>query len=106
MTTDAPRDNLKGGAWLLADMGLNIWALGIVKALGLGYPVAQIVFLRAAIGLVLLSPWIVRNRSAFVPIPDLPLQVLRVGLSAATLTASYFAISRVPLALFLSLIHI
>lgn len=100
MTTDAPRDNLKGGAWLLADMGLNIWALGIVKALGLGYPVAQIVFLRAAIGLVLLSPWIVRNRSAFLTIPDLPLQVLRVGLSAATLTASYFAISRVPLALF------
>ena len=100
MTTDAPRDNLKGGAWLLADMALNIWALGIVKALGFGYPVAQIVFLRAAIGLLLLSPWIIRNRTAFASVPDLPLQVLRVGLSAATLTASYFAISRVPLALF------
>ncbi len=100
MTTDAPRDNLKGGAWLLADMALNIWALGIVKALGFGYPVAQIVFLRAAIGLLLLSPWIIRNRTAFASVPDLPLQILRVGLSAATLTASYFAISRVPLALF------
>lgn len=100
MTTDAPRDNLTGGAWLLADMALNIWALGIVKALGFGYPVAQIVFLRAAIGLLLLSPWIIRNRTAFASVPDLPLQVLRVGLSAATLTASYFAISRVPLALF------
>ena len=100
MSTNAPRDNLKGGAWLLADMALNIWALGIVKALGLGYPVAQIVFLRAAIGLLLLSPWIIRNRTAFASVPDLPLQILRVGLSAATLTASYFAISRVPLALF------
>ena len=100
MSTDAPRDNLKGGAWLLADMALNIWALGIVKALGLGYPVAQIVFLRAAIGLLLLSPWIIRNRTDFASVPDLPLQILRVGLSAATLTASYFAISRVPLALF------
>ncbi|MCI5109224.1 MAG: DMT family transporter [Marivita sp.] len=100
MSTDAPRDNLKGGAWLLADMALNIWALGIVKALGLGYPVAQIVFLRAGIGVLLLSPWMFRNRHAFVGIPDLPLQVLRVGLSAATLTASYFAIARVPLALF------
>jgi S-adenosylmethionine uptake transporter len=100
MSTNAPRDNLKGGAWLLADMALNIWALGIVKALGLGYPVAQIVFLRAAIGLLLLSPWIIRNRTAFASVPDLPLQILRIGLSAATLTASYFAISRVPLALF------
>ncbi|WP_439123532.1 DMT family transporter [Marivita sp.] len=100
MTTDAPRDNLKGGAWLLADMGLNIWALGIVKALGLGYPAAQIVFLRAAIGLVMLLPWIYRERRAFAGIPSLHLQLLRIGLSTATLTASYFAISRVPLALF------
>ncbi|MCR9111174.1 DMT family transporter [Marivita sp. XM-24bin2] len=100
MSTDAPRDNLKGGAWLFADMALNIWALGIVKALGLGYPVAQIVFLRAAVGLFLLSPWIFRNRADFARVPDLPLQILRVGLSVATLTASYFAIARVPLALF------
>jgi S-adenosylmethionine uptake transporter len=62
--------------------------------------VAQIVFLRAAIGLLLLSPWIIRNRTDFASVPDLRLQILRVGLSAATLTASYFAISRVPLALF------
>ena len=100
MTPDAPRDNLKGGAWLFADMALNIWALGIVKALGLGYPAAQIVFLRAGIGLLLLLPWIYRERHAFLTVPDLPLQIFRVGLSAATLTASYFAIARVPLALF------
>jgi S-adenosylmethionine uptake transporter len=100
MTPDAPRDNIRGSAWLFADMALNIWALGIVKALGLGYPVAQIVFLRAVIGLVLLSPWILRNRAAFAVVPDLPLQILRIALSATTLTASYFAISRVPLALF------
>ena len=100
MSTNAPRDNVNGGACLLADMARNIWALGIVKALGLGYPVALIVFLRAAIGLLLLSPWIIRNRTDFASVPDLPLQILRVGLSAATLTASYFAISRVPLALF------
>ena len=100
MTGPAPRDNVKGSLWLFGDMALNIWALGIVKALGLGYPAAQIVFLRAAVGLVLLLPWILRQRSAFTQIPELPLQFLRVGLSAATLTGSYFAIARVPLALF------
>lgn len=103
MTIPAPRDNVRGGAWLFADMALNIWALGIVKALGLGYPAAQIVFLRAVIGLILLVPWILRGQRAFATIPDMPLQILRVGLSAATLTASYFAISRVPLALFTTL---
>ena len=100
MTGPAPRDNVKGSLWLFGDMALNIWALGIVKALGLGYPAAQIVFLRAVVGLVLLLPWILRQRSAFTQIPELPLQILRVGLSAATLTGSYFAIARVPLALF------
>ena len=100
MTSDAPRDNLKGGAWLFADMALNIWALGIVKALGLDYPSAQIVFLRALVGFVLILPWIYRDRQKFASIPDLPLQFLRVGLSSATLVGSYFAVSRVPLALF------
>lgn len=100
MNTDAPRDNLRGGAWLFADMALNIWALAIVKALGFDYPAAQIVFLRAVVGFALLLPWILRHRPAFRAVPDLPLQALRVLLSAATLTASYFAIARVPLALF------
>lgn len=100
MTEQPPRDNLRGAAWLFADMGLNIWALSIVKALGLGYPPAQIVFLRAAVGLLLLVPLIVHRRSAFRRVPHLWLQVLRVALSAVTLTASYFAIARVPLALY------
>lgn len=94
------RNNLAGGLWLLADMALNIWALTIVKAIGLTYPVAQIVFLRAGIGFLVLLPFLWHSRMAFRQVPDLPLQALRVMLSAATLTASYFAIARVPLALF------
>lgn len=98
--TAPPRNNLVGGLWLLGDMALNIWALAIVKALGLEYPAAQIVFLRAAVGIFVLLPFLWHERTAFRRIPDLPLQMLRVALSAATLTASYFAIARVPLALF------
>ncbi len=81
-------------------MALNIWALSIVKALGLGVPAFQLVLLRAAVGLVLMLPWILRQRRCFVGVADLRLHALRVGFSAMALTASFFAIARLPLALF------
>lgn len=99
-TAPAPRDNIKGGLWLLSDMALNIWALSIVKALGLGYGASQIVFLRASVGLLLIAPLIWRHRASFRGVADLHLHLLRVALSVATLTASFFAISRVPFAVF------
>ncbi|MEM9249879.1 MAG: DMT family transporter [Pseudomonadota bacterium] len=97
---DAPRDNLRGGAWLIADLLLNICSLSIVKWLGAEYPAAQIVFLRALAGLLLILPWIWRARRMFRQVPDLGLHALRIALSVVTLTASFYAISRVPLALF------
>jgi len=97
---DPPRDNLRGGGWLIADMALNIWALSLVKALGLEYGAAQMVFLRAAVGLVTIAPFVWRDRALFRGLEDLPLHLLRVALSAVTLMASFHAIARVPLALF------
>lgn len=93
-------ENLRGAAWLIADMSLNIWALGIVKAMGAEYPAVQLVFLRALVGLVLLIPWVIRDRYAFTTIDLWGLHLLRVGLSTLTLTTSFFAISRIPFALF------
>jgi S-adenosylmethionine uptake transporter len=98
--TPSRQGDLTGGAWLIADMALNIWALTIVKALGLGYPSAQIVFLRAAVGLVLILPWVWRGRAAFAGLSDLRLHGLRVALSALTLTLSFHAVARMPFALF------
>lgn len=98
-TTGPARDNLRGAAWLLADMSLNIWALAIVKAMGLGLPAVQIVFLRALTGLVLLVPFILRNRSA-LRLHQPGLHGLRVALSTLTLTTSFYAVAHVPLALF------
>lgn len=98
---DAPHsDNLRGSAWLIADMSLNIWALSIVKAIGADYPSVQIVFLRVCVGLFVILPWVWRDRAAFARVTDWPLHLLRVGLSALTLSASFFAIARVPFALF------
>ena len=81
-------------------MALNIWALSIVMALGLGYPAFQLVFLRAGVGFLLMLPWTIRYRAAFIGLSDLRLHMLRVAFSATALTASFFAISRLPLALF------
>lgn len=98
-----PQENLRAGLWLIADMSLNVWAISIVKSLGGGYPSWQIVFLRALVGLVLLMPWAWRERSAFLVIDNWGLQLLRVALSTITLTSSFFAVARLPLALFMTM---
>ncbi|MEP0942908.1 MAG: DMT family transporter [Rhizobiaceae bacterium] len=97
---DQPNANLTGGAWLLADLMLNIWALTIVKVLGLGYPTAQIVFLRASVGLMFMLPWIWKSRDKFFGIDQLQLHALRILFSTLALTTSFFAIARLPFALF------
>ncbi len=100
---EAPRDNRRGGAWLLGDMSLNIWALSIVKWLGADYPATQVVFIRALVGLCLVLPFALQHRAAFRRVEALGLHLLRVVLVVVTLTASFFAIARVPLALFTAL---
>ncbi|MEJ6399524.1 DMT family transporter [Yoonia sp. 208BN28-4] len=100
MQSAAEPRNQAAALWLLADMALNIWALSIVKAIGLGYPAFQLVFLRAFVGLLIMLPFIWRQRAAFIGLPDLHLHALRVGFSAIALTASFYAIARLPLALF------
>ena len=95
--------NLSGGAWLIADMTLNIFALSIVKALGLGYPAVQLVFLRSLTGLIVIAPFVWHGRHAFTVVEHPGLHFLRVVFSALTLTASFFAIARLPFAMFTSI---
>lgn len=102
MSADDQRDNLRGGAWLIADLSLNIWSLSIVKWLGAEYAPAQTVFFRAIVGFALILPLIWMQRGAFRRIPDPGLHALRVGLSIVTLLASFYALARIPLALFTS----
>tara|TARA_R110002126_G_scaffold228083_1_gene372580 strand:+ start:309 stop:1181 length:873 start_codon:yes stop_codon:yes gene_type:complete len=96
---DNPR-NLFGGGWLIADMSLNIWALTIVKSIGLDYSAWQLVFLCALIGALMMLPWILRQPHAFIGVKRPDLHLLRVVLSTLTLTTSFFAIARLPFALF------
>ncbi len=93
------RNNFRGGAWLLADMSLNIWALAIVKTMGVDLPSVQLVFVRALTGLVLLAPILWQSR---VPLKAQQpgLHSLRIVLSTLTLTTSFYAVSHLPMALF------
>ena len=93
------RDNLRGAGWLLADMALNIWALAIVKAMGTDFPAVQIVFIRAMTGFVLLLPFLWHGR-ANLRLAQPCLHALRIMLSATAIVTSFFAIARLPLALF------
>ena len=99
-TDGPPRDNVRGSGWLIADMSLNIWALSIVKANGLDFVAAQLVFLRAITGICLISPWIWHARARFRTVSDPGFHALRVVLSATALTASFYVIARIPFALF------
>jgi S-adenosylmethionine uptake transporter len=92
--------NLTGGTWLVADMALNIASLALVKAIGLDYPATQVVFLRASVGLAMMLPWALARREAFHGLDDLHLHAFRVLLSTMALTAGFFAVARIPFALF------
>ena len=81
-------------------MGLNIWALTIVKATGPEIASVQLVFLRAVVGLVIMVPWIAHARGDFARARRPYLHLLRIALSSLTLTTSFFAIARLPFALF------
>lgn len=91
------RSNGWGAIWLVADMSLNIWALSLVKLLGPDYPAWQVVFLRASVGLILLTPLIARRGIGPIAAPGW--QALRVMLSTVALTAGFASIARLPLAL-------
>ena len=95
--------NPSGALWLVADMGLNIWALTIVKAFGLDVPAAQLVFLRAVVGLLVIAPWIVASRPAFGAVDRLGWHAGRVALSTAALLCGFHALPRVPFALYSAL---
>ena len=99
-------NNRQAALWLLADMCLNISALSIVKNIGGELPVWQIVFLRSLIGLLLLLPWVYRKYGTVMvwTFADTPgLHGLRIALSSITLTASFYAVAHIPLALFTAL---
>ncbi|MEL7276665.1 MAG: DMT family transporter [Pseudomonadota bacterium] len=92
-----------GVGWLLCDMVLNLTALSLVKALGTDMPAAQVVLFRAGFGLLILLPWILQDTGQVTRVARPGLHLLRVGFSTIALTAGFFAVARMPFALFTTL---
>ncbi len=87
----------------MSDMCLNITALSIIKAVGISFPSWQLVFLRASFGFLILLPFIWRDRTELQRVSQPYLHLLRVALSAVALTSSYYAITQIPLTLFMTM---
>lgn len=84
-------------------MCLHTVALSLVKAMGADYPVMQMVFIRAIVGLVLLLPWLLRDYRSLQTLTHWPLHTARIFCSVLALSCGYYALARVPLALFSAL---
>ena len=89
----------------LAGIGLmlaGVWAFSFNDAIGkymvAGYPVGQLLFLRACASLALLSPLIWRARAEFLRLERPGLHLLRVALSTLEVVAFFTAVIYLPLA--------
>jgi drug/metabolite transporter (DMT)-like permease len=80
-----------------------VFLFGLNSAIGkwlvAKYPVGEFLFLRSAITLILLAPFVWRaGTAALLSAPRPGLQVLRVLLSSAEVAMFFWAVSHMPLA--------
>jgi drug/metabolite transporter (DMT)-like permease len=88
-----------GAPWLLADMVLITCMTVIVKLQGAHYPAAQLVFLRALIGAVLIAPLVWRHWGDVIAMQRPWRNAARVACNAIALTCNFVALANLPLAL-------
>ena len=70
----------------------------LVKAIGDTFSSAQIVFLRGAVGLLLIIPFVWRYRFAALQFSNLRLHLLRALFGVLAMACQFFAYARLPLA--------
>src|SRR5215208_4719721 len=86
--------------------GIGLMAAGILlfaindtmgKWLVATYTVGQVLLIRSIAALVLLAPFIWRDRASFAPAPRWGMQTLRAVLASAEVACFYWAVSYLPL---------
>lgn len=88
----------RGLAWLLGDQMISVTIFVLVKLLGADHSVLQIVFVRLLVGLVILSPAMVRIGPARLWSPRWRGHLWRNVCATVGLVCSYLALTRLPLA--------
>ena len=86
-----------GVAWLLADMTLVTGMTVLVKLSGANIPAMQLVFLRAAVGLCLILPWVWTRRADLFSMHQPAQNAVRVGCNAVALSSNFLALTALPL---------
>ncbi|MCZ0962545.1 DMT family transporter [Paracoccus benzoatiresistens] len=86
-----------GVAWLLADMTLVTGMTVLVKLSGATIPAMQLVFLRAAVGLGLILPWVWARRADLFAMHQPARNAFRVGCNAVALSSNFLALTALPL---------
>ncbi|SDG46951.1 Permease of the drug/metabolite transporter (DMT) superfamily [Thalassobaculum litoreum DSM 18839] len=95
---DGLSGNVRGSIWLFA-AGLVFAVMGaLIKFVGQRLPVVEILFLRQAFVIVVVSPAIIKGFPAVFRTERLGLHTLRVGLSAIAMTTGFTALVHLPLA--------
>ncbi|TAH67558.1 MAG: DMT family transporter [Rhodopseudomonas palustris] len=89
---------LIGIALMLAAMGLFAFGDALGKLVVASYSVGQLLLLRAAAGLIVLSPLIWRQRAAFTSLERPWLQAARIGVATLEVAAFFLATRYLPLA--------
>lgn len=94
----SPQAN-SGVLWLLSDMTLVTGMTVLVKFTGADFAAIQIVFLRAAVGLVLILPLVWTRRADLLAMHAPWRNAFRVGCNAIALSANFVALTALPLAM-------
>src|SRR5688500_2378062 len=100
-STSPPRRStaLAGIGYMLAAVFLFALSSAVGKWLVATYPVGEFLLIRSVATLLLLSPFIWQvGKAAFVNVPRLGLQVVRVVLSTAEIAMFFWAVIYMPLA--------
>ncbi len=92
------RNAVRGALWMAAASTMIALSAACVRELSGSYSAFQLVFLRSAIGVMLMLPWLVRMaRHGTLRTNHLPLYVLRTVLSYTGMVCVFFGLANMPI---------
>ena len=92
------RKELRGALWLFADIMLLMTMTVVAKLMGATYPVVQLVFARAVVGLAVVMPFALMYRGQAGMPSDMRMQAMRIGANAVSNCCFFAALQLLPLA--------